>query len=160
MPIERLETVLDALPPEIWVDVELKAGGSYDQRLVSVVARCAARRQGRVIASSFDHHVLRELAQNDTSLPLLAICHARLLDPGRLLAAIPAQMICIDRPFLQEGDADAWKDEGVVLCVGGLGRPEEAAEVSAWPVAAIFLDDPRWARSDAVAARETGKVLF
>lgn len=140
--IVRLESVFEALPSRLWVDVEVKAGRDYDSRIADVVHRCILRRPERVLASSFDHVVLRELANSDPSLPLLAICHARLVDPALSLSRIPATMICVDRPFLGRADVERWRGDGLEVSVGAL-EPDDLREVLGWPLSGVFVDDPR-----------------
>ena len=141
--IVRLETVFAEVPSWLWIDVEVKAGSSYDPRLTDVVLNCVARYRERVLISSFDHLVLQEFAQRDPSLPLLAICHARLVDLGAVVASIPTTSICINRPFVTEPDISRWQDEGFLLSVGALNEVDDLREVLDWPLAAIFVDDPR-----------------
>jgi len=141
--IPRFEDVLDALPAELWIDVELKAGWRDDPRLVEVALSCISRRSDRVVVSSFDHVALREVADAAPEIPLLAICHARLVEAGALCASIPATMICVDRPFLTRGDVERWRDDGLEVSVGGSELLDDLDEVCRWPVAAVFLDDPR-----------------
>ncbi len=150
--IPRFEEVLEALPDHLWIDVELKAGWRDDPRLVEVALACIESRSERVLVSSFDHIVLREVAAAAPDLPVLAICHARLLDPLEVCASIPASMICIDRPFLTAADVLRWRDEGLEVSVGGPEIVEDLAEVCSWPVSAIFLDDPRLASSASTRA--------
>jgi glycerophosphoryl diester phosphodiesterase len=141
--IPRFEEVLEAVPASLWIDVELKAGWRDDPRLVGLVLGCIKRRSERVLVSSFDHVVLKEVAAAEPELPLLAICHARLVDAAGLCASIPASMICIDRPFLTASDVVRWRDEGLEVSVGGGELVEDLVEVCSWPVSGIFLDDPR-----------------
>ena len=70
VPLERFEAVLDVLPAWTWLDVELKAGWTYDPRLAAVVARCLAARPERCLVSSFDHVVLAELHALSPQVPL------------------------------------------------------------------------------------------
>ncbi|HUZ19779.1 MAG TPA: glycerophosphodiester phosphodiesterase, partial [Acidimicrobiales bacterium] len=141
--VPRFEEVLEAVPDWLWLDVELKAGAIYDPRLTGVVLGCIRRRPRRVLVSSFDHLVLREVAEAEPSLPRLAICHARPVDLVRLLSAIPTSMVCIDRPFLTASDVVRWRKEGLEVSVGGSELALDLAEVLTWPVSGIFLDDPR-----------------
>ncbi len=143
--VPRLEDVLEAVPSWLWLDVELKAGWRYDPRLADIVVFALKRRHERVLASSFDHRVLREVAQVDPELPLLAICHARLVDPAAVAATIPTTMICIDRPFLTAGDVEEWHGVGLEVSVGGPELVDDLEEVLTWPVSGVFLDDPRLA---------------
>lgn len=140
--LPRLEEVLEAVPPQVWVDVELKTGAIQDPRLVGVVLACVRRRE-RVLISSFDHPALAEVAAAAPELPRLSIIHARPVDLAATLGAIPASLVCIDRPFLTAGDAMRWRDEGIVLYIGGKELPDDLQEVLTWPVAGVFLDDPR-----------------
>lgn len=154
-PIPRFEEVLETLPARTWIDVELKAGWNDDPRLVGTVLGCIARRSERVLVSSFDHITLKEVAAAAPELPLLAICHARLVDAAGLCASIPASMICIDRPFLTAADVVRWRSEGLEVSVGGPQLVEDLLEVCTWPVSGIFLDDPRLVAAAAVA-KEAG----
>ncbi|MHB1534939.1 MAG: glycerophosphodiester phosphodiesterase [Acidimicrobiales bacterium] len=140
----RLEEVLEVLPEPLRVDIEIKAGRTQDPRLVDVVASCIAGRRQRVLVSSFDHLVLRQFARRLPGIDLLAIVHARLVDPVHLAASVPTADICVDRPFLTLGDVTAWSSEGLNVSVGGLADAD-VEEVLGWPVTAVFVDDPRLA---------------
>lgn len=144
-PLIRFEQVLEAVPDWIWLDVELKAGWTYDPRLASVFCACAARRPERVLASSFDHVVLHAVGEIDPTVPLLAIIHARPVDLLAMLATIPAAMASIDRPFLTADDVRRWTDAGVEVSIGGRELVDELVNVLSWPTAGVFLDDPRLA---------------
>ncbi len=144
-PLARFEQVLEAVPDWIWLDVELKAGWTYDPRLAPVFCACAARRPERVLASSFDHVVLRAVGEIDPSVPLLAIIHARPVDLVAMLATMPAAMTSIDRPFLTGEDVDRWTAAGIEVSIGGRELVDELAKVRSWPIAGVFLDDPRLA---------------
>ena len=153
--IARLDEVLEAVPASLWLDVELKAGWSYDPRLVEVFCSCIQRRPERVIASSFDHFVLRELARANPSLVLMGICYARPVDPAAMLAAIPATLLCTERHFVTAMDVSKWRDQGIeVHVVVAYPALENLPEVLSWPVAGVILDDPRLAF---VAAAEAGR---
>ncbi|MGC8627568.1 MAG: glycerophosphodiester phosphodiesterase [Acidimicrobiales bacterium] len=141
----RLEEVLEALPPDLWADIELKAGALYDPRLVSVVVRCASQRPGRAVLSSFDHVALKEVAVAAPGLPLMAILHARPVELRSLLSSIPTSMASIDRPFLTRADVERWRSDGIEVSVGGADLVEDIAQVLSWPIAGVFLDDPRLA---------------
>lgn len=142
-PIPRLEEVLDALSGKLWIDIELKAGAIYDSRLVRVVLDALSGRTDKVILSSFDHKILHEASKSDPEIDLLAILHARPVDLSQLMAQIPAIMASIDRPFLTREDALRWREEGLVVYMGGAEVVDELVELLDWPIAGLFLDDPR-----------------
>ena len=139
----RLEEVLEAVPEWQWIDVEMKAGAIYDERLAAVVVRCARRRPERVLVSSFDHLALAEVAAMEPQLPLSALCDARLVDARPVLDAIPARMICTRRAFLSRSDVERYRRGGFEVSVYGPEIAIDLPGVLAWPVASIFLDDPR-----------------
>jgi glycerophosphoryl diester phosphodiesterase len=141
----RLEEVLEVVPPDLWADIELKAGALYDPRLVSVVVGCLKNRPEQVVLSSFDHVVLKEVAAAAPDLPLLAILHARPVDLRSLLSSIPTSMVSIDRPFLTRADVDRWLADDIEVSIGGADLVRDIAQVLSWPVAGVFLDDPRLA---------------
>ncbi len=143
--LARFEQVIEAVPDWLWLDVELKAGWTYDPALAAVFAACARRRSGRVLASSFDHVILRDVAAIAPQIPLLAILHARPVDLVGVLATIPAVMASIDRPFLTADDVRRWTDAGVEVSIGGSQLLGDLDTVLTWPVAGLFLDDPRLA---------------
>ena len=144
--LTRLEQVIEAVPDRLWLDVELKAGWTYDPALARVFTSCARqRRSGRVLASSFDQLILRDVAALDPGIPLLAILHARPVDLTGVLRAIPAVMASIDRPFLTAADVRRWTETGVEVSIGGPELVGELATVLTWPIAGLFLDDPQLA---------------
>lgn len=141
--IPRLEEVLDALAGKFWIDIELKAGAMYDPRLVRVVLRAIKGRRDKLLFSSFDHKILAEVNRNDPEIDLLAILHARPIDLSQLMAQIPAVMASIDRPFMTRGDAHRWREEGLEVFMGGRDVVDDLVELADWPIAGLFLDDPR-----------------
>jgi glycerophosphoryl diester phosphodiesterase len=144
-PLERLEAVLDALPSWTWLDVELKAGWTYDPRLAAVVARCLAARPERCLVSSFDHVVLAELHALSPEVPLAALCDARLADPRAVLSPIPARLWNLRRAFMTKQDVVSLRAEGVLVSLYGEELLFDLAELRTWQLAGIFLDDPRQA---------------
>ena len=143
--LERFEAVLAALPASIWLDVELKAGWTYDPRLAAVVARCLAARPERCLVSSFDHVVLAELHALSPQVPLAALCDARLADPRAVLSPIPARLWNLRRAFITKEDVVSLRAEGVLVSLYGEELLFDLAELRTWPLAGIFLDDPRQA---------------
>lgn len=142
-PLERLEAVVEALPGWIWLDVELKAGWTYDSRLASVVAGCLGARPERCLASSFDHVVLAELHRCAPDLPLAALCDARLVDPPAVLGTIPAGMWNLRRAFITKDDVVSLRERGVLVSLYGEEVRHQLDELSSWPLSGVFLDDPR-----------------
>jgi glycerophosphoryl diester phosphodiesterase len=149
-PLERLEAVLEALPSWIWLDVEVKAGWTYDPRLAPVVARCLAARPQRCIVSSFDHVVLAELHALAPEVPLAALCDARLADAATVLGPIPARLWNLRRAFVTERDVVALRAEGILVSVYGEEVRLDLHALRAWPLAGVFLDDPREAFGSAL----------
>ncbi|HUZ20777.1 MAG TPA: glycerophosphodiester phosphodiesterase, partial [Acidimicrobiales bacterium] len=145
--VPRFEEVLEAVPDWLWLDVELKAGAIYDPRLSGVVLGCIRRRPERVLVSSFDHLVLREAAEAEPSLPVMALCDARLVDPAGALSSIPASRICLRRAFLTASDVVRWRKEGLEVSVYGSEILLDLDAVLTWAVSGIFLDDPRLPRA-------------
>lgn len=141
--IPRLEEVLEALSGKLWIDIELKAGAIYDARLVRVVLDALGSRKDKVLLSSFDHKILNEVAQHDPEIDLLAILHARPINLYQLMAQIPAVMASIDRPYMTRDDALRWREDGLVVYMGGADVVDELEELLDWPIAGLFLDDPR-----------------
>lgn len=142
-PLARLEEVLDALPEWVWLDVELKAGWTYDPRLVPVVSGCLGARPERCLVSSFDHVVLAELHRIAPEVPLAALCDARLVDPVAMLASIPAQMWNLRRALVTRDDVVSLRQRGVLVSCYGEEVRHQIAALSSWPLAGVFLDDPR-----------------
>ncbi len=150
-PIARFDEALEAIPEWQWLDVELKAGGTYDPRLSDVVAGHLRRRSERTLVSSFDHFVLRELAERAPQIPRAALCDARLIDPRSVLAPIPATMLNLRRSWCTRADVERWRSAGVAVCLYGGEILFDLADVSTWPVSGLFLDDPRLKESFATA---------
>lgn len=141
--LERLETVLEALPATLWLNVELRAGRIYDARLAAVTARCLHVRRERCIVSSFDHVALAELHAAAPELPLAALCDARVADIDALLDPVPARMWTLRRPFITKEDVVALRERGVLVSIHGPEVRHDLAAVRTWPLAGIYLDDPR-----------------
>jgi glycerophosphoryl diester phosphodiesterase len=144
--VARLETVLEALPDWLWVDIEIKAGRDYDPRIAGVVLDRIQAPRPRVLVSSFDHVLLHEFGRLAPSVPLLAICHARVVSPAQAFGGVPATMVSVDRPFLSREDVVKWREQGFEVSMGALQDPDDILEVLDWPLSSIFIDDPRLAR--------------
>ena len=143
--LTRFEQVIEAVPEWLWLDVELKAGWTYDLALARVFASCARRRRsGRVLASSFDQLILRDVAALDPGIPLRDPARA----PGRPDRRSPdhPSRDGLDRPALPHPgrraalDRDRRRGEH-----RGSDLVGELDTVLTWPVAGLFLDDPRLA---------------
>ena len=78
-----LRALLDALPGEYPVNVELKRRDAPRVRFAAALAACAAGR-GQLLVSSFDHALLDEVA---AAVPGVPISPLERHDPARLLAA-------------------------------------------------------------------------
>lgn len=141
--LPRFEEVLAALPDWIWLDVELKAGWTYDARLSGVVASLLRERPERCLVSSFDHVVLAEMHRRAPEVPRAALCDARLVDPLALLASVPAEMWNVRRSQITRDDVVMLHEHDVGVSVYGEEVREEIVELSSWPLAGVFLDDPR-----------------
>ncbi|HUY06881.1 MAG TPA: glycerophosphodiester phosphodiesterase [Acidimicrobiales bacterium] len=144
-PLVRLEEVLESVPESLWLDVELKAGWTYDPRLARVVAACLSRRSEATLVSSFDHVVLAELHARMPNLPLAALCDARLVDAAAVLANIPSKMLNVRRAFVTRGDVESLRKIGIAVSVYGGEILFDLPDMLSWPVAGIFLDDPSMA---------------
>ena len=145
--LARLEEVLAGLPAWMWLDVELKAGWVYDARLTGVVASLLRARPERCLVSSFDHVVLAEMCRHAPDVPRAALCDARLVDAVAVLASVPAEMWNVRRAFVTRDDVVALRERGVGVSVYGEEVRYQMAELSTWPLAGVFLDDPRDGRA-------------
>jgi len=144
-PLVRLEEVLETVPESLWLDIELKAGWTYDPRLAGVVAACLARRSDATLVSSFDHVVLAEMHSHMPNLPIAALSDARLVDAAAVLANIPCKMLNVRRAFITRGDVEALRAEGIAVSVYGGEILFDLPDLLSWPIAGLFLDDPRMA---------------
>ena len=144
-PLVRLEEVLESVPESLWLDVELKAGWTYDPRLAGVVAACLVQRSEATLVSSFDHVVLAEIHTILPDLPIAALCDARLVDTDQVLAHIPCKMLNVRRAFITRGDVEALREQGIGVSVYGGEILFDLPDLLSWPIAGLFLDDPRMA---------------
>ena len=144
-PLVRLEEVLDTVPESLWLDVELKAGWTYDPRLAGVVAACLAQRSEATLVSSFDHLVLAEMYSHMPQLPIAALSDARLVDTAAVLANIPCKMLNIRRAFITRSDVETLRTQGIAVSVYGGEILFDLPDLLSWPIAGLFLDDPRMA---------------
>lgn len=145
--LPRFDEVLGALPEWMWLDVELKAGWTYDARLTGVVASLLRARPERCLVSSFDHLVLAEMSRHAPDVPRAALCDARLVDAVAVLASIPAEMWNVRRAFITRDDVVALRERGIGVSVYGEEVRYQIADLATWPLAGVFLDDPRDARA-------------
>src|SRR5690606_16582701 len=89
-PLPHLREVLDALPPELPLNLELKRRRAAPRRLVEAVLE-ARRGRGRVWVSSFDWDLLDLLHAAAPDLPLAPLASRRrrgFEDRGRRLSAV------------------------------------------------------------------------
>lgn len=141
----RLEEVLETVPESLWLDIELKAGWTYDPRLSGVVASCLSRRSESTLVSSFDHVVLKEMHKHMPDLPIAALSDARLVDTAAVLANIPCKMLNVRRAFITRGDVEMLRTEGIAVSVYGGEILFDLPDLLSWPIAGLFVDDPRMA---------------
>ncbi len=142
-PIARFDEALEAIAPSQWLDIELKAGGTYDPRLSDVVVRALMARAERTLFSSFDHVVLAELAQRAPEIPRAVLCDARLRDPTVLLAGVGAHMWNLRRANCTRSDVASWRSADIAICLYGNEVTFDLPDLCSWPVSGLFLDDPR-----------------
>lgn len=143
--LARLEEVLEAVPESLWLDIELKAGWTYDPRLTGVVAGALADRDRAMLVSSFDHIVLKEMHALMPELALAALSDARLVNTAEVLANIPCKMLNVRRAFITRGDVEELRAEGIAVSIYGGEILFDLPDLLSWPIAGLFLDDPRMA---------------
>ncbi len=155
-PLARLEEVLEGVPESLWLDIELKAGWTYDPRLSSVVAACLARRGEATLVSSFDHVVLAEMHARLPELPIAALTDARLVNTEAVLAKIPCTMLNVRRAFVTRSDVETLRDQGIAVSVYGGEILFDLPDLLTWPIAGLFLDDPRMAFDTTLVGNSSG----
>jgi len=150
--IPRLEDVLEALPPSMAIDIEIKSAPDpfpdraypgLEDEVLAIVRRY--RCEERAIVSSFDHRLLRRLATAAPDIATLAIFHARVVDAPSLARAIPTVNVDMELEYCDETDVRACHEAGIYATVGGLASAADFACAARWGADGVTLDDPRWA---------------
>ena len=103
------------------------------------------RAEERVVISSFDHRLLRRVAAAAPDMAILAIYHARLVDPVAMARAVPTENVDMEIVYTTAEDVRACHDAGLAVTVGGLGSEADFAQAARLGADGVTLDDPRWA---------------
>ena len=139
--IPELAEVLTALPPGLPLNLELKRRRADRARLVDAVLRAVAGRE-RVLVSSFDWELLRQLRRRVRELPLAPIAER---EPARLLAAgreLDAATLHCHRRLATRGLAGAARRAGQPLLAYTVNQPKGARRLFGVGVAGVFTDHP------------------
>lgn len=140
-PIPRLADVLNAVPRELPVNVELKRREADPGRLAdAMLAHLAGR--SRVWVSSFDWELLALLRRRDPELPLAPLASRRRRRFEAVAAELDAVALhCATRVVSRALLTRALK-VGHPLLVYTVNDPPQASELIARGVAGLFTDDP------------------
>jgi len=142
--IPLLSEVLELVPPNIVLNVELKHG--WDGRLETHVLRCV-REHGRmdsVLFSSFDHRMLHRLKKAAPEASIGLVYAARLLDPVKLVRDFGEEVfsVHVDGPLTDREEIARLKAGGWLAVVWTLNEPDQVREAVAAGASGIVTDYP------------------
>lgn len=143
-PIPTMQEMLRALPSDLPLFLELKAGSIHypgiEEELVA-----ALKAEGvlhRVQISSFDHHALKRLRTIAPELPLGMLSLANLLDPVSMALEIGCEAIHPRWEWVTEELVEAAHAAGLKVNTWTVNHPFAIARVAALGVDGIITDFP------------------
>ena len=149
--VPTLSEALEALGPELLVNVELKspggAGALLDDGLASQVAALVARHgaSGRVIVSSFDPLMLARFSRVAPGVATGLLFWKGQARPLREAWAAPLLGVAAVHPesrLLSAERVAAWRARGLAIATWTIDDPEKARRAAALGVDAIISNDP------------------
>lgn len=140
-PIPRLGELLDAVPPWLPLNVELKRREADRGRLAdAVLAHLAGR--SRVWMSSFDWELLAVLRRRSRELPLAPLASRRRRRFEAVAAGLGAVALHCATRVISRALLTRAQKVGRPLLVYTVNDPSQASELIARGVAGLFTDDP------------------
>lgn len=140
-PIPRLGELLDAVPPRLPLNVELKRREADPGRLADAVLAHLTGRP-RVWVSSFDWELLAVLRRRDPGLPLAPLASRRRRRFEAAAAELDAVALHCATRVVSRALLTRARRVGRPLLVYTVDDPSQARELIARGVAGLFTDDP------------------
>lgn len=140
-PIPRLDELLDAVPPRLPLNVELKRREADPGRLVDAVLAHLAGRP-RVWVSSFDWELLALLRRRDPELPLAPLTSRRQRRFEAVAAELDAVALHCATRVVGRALLERTRSAGRPLLVYTVDDPVLAHDLLARGVTGLFTDDP------------------
>jgi len=145
--LPTLWQVMQAIDGACLLNIELK-GVTEPNVLLKLLDRACSElafSRQQFLISSFDHHLLANLKQQQPGLKLGALTACKPLDYAAFAEDLGAYSVnldinCIDLAFIQDA-----RSRGLKVCVYTVDKLEDIKQMLAWQVDAIFSNDPAFA---------------
>ncbi|MBA2938865.1 glycerophosphodiester phosphodiesterase [Paenibacillus sp. CGMCC 1.16610] len=143
-PVPLLREVLELVPLEIGLNVELKLsyGGSIEHKVVALLREYG--RLSSVIFSSFDHRMLYRLKQLAPEARISLVYAGKLLRPLRLIEdfELEVEAVSLHHAMVEREDVMAIRNSGRQVIVWTVNEEEAMKRMLECGVSAIITDYP------------------
>ena len=141
--IPLLEEVMQTIPQEVCLNIEMKklaleGSNDFAQKVVEIIHR----HPGKVLVSSFDHHLLKEVQELDGEIPLGLLYSSNLLDVFAYAEQNDLKITAI-HPSIEYVYPDLIQRAhtlGIKVNVYTVRHKEEADLMRSWQVDGIFVN--------------------
>lgn len=140
--IPLLSEVLEWLPPEIGLNIELKdsADGSLESRVIDTVRDFD--RMESVLFTSFDHKMLYRLKKQAPEARIGLVYGGRLRNPGHLVRNFGLEVFSVHPHYqmIDKEDIDDLRQIGIHVFVWTVNRPDEIRQMVDCGVSGVITD--------------------
>ena len=147
--IPTLWQVLQLLAPTpLWLNIELK-GENTVAPLLNLLQRAECELQfdsSRLLISSFNHHLLAALKQQQPALKLGALTASLPIDYAAFARQLQVYSVHCDVSFINQAFVDDAKARGLKVCVYTVDQADDIARMRQYGVDGIFSNYPAKAR--------------
>lgn len=146
--IPLLQEVLDILPSEMWLNIELKGDNTAVPLLQLLNEREASGYSlNNLLISSFNHHLLAWLKQQKPQLKLGALIYGLPLDYAAIAQQLQAHSLNCDIGFINQKLVDDAHARGLKVYVYTVDQPDEIDRLKCYGVDGIFTNYPARSRA-------------
>lgn len=146
--IPLLQEVLDTLPSDIWLNIELKGENTAEPLLQLLNKREAlGYNLNNLLISSFNHHLLAWLKKHKPQLRLGALIYGLLLDYATVAEQLQAYSLNCDEGFINQTLVDDAHARGLKVYVYTVDQPDDIDRLKSYGVDGIFTNYPARSRA-------------
>ncbi len=146
--IPLLQEVLDTLPSDIWLNIELKGENTAEPLLQLLNKREAlGYNLNNLLISSFNHHLLAWLKKHKPQLRLGALIYGLPLDYATVAEQLQAYSLNCDAGFINQTLVDDAHARGLKVYVYTVDQPDDIDRLKSYGVDGIFTNYPARSRA-------------
>ncbi|WP_175618769.1 glycerophosphodiester phosphodiesterase [Oceanobacillus kimchii] len=144
--VPRLENVLELVPEDIYLNIEIKNIPVLYDGIEERVLSCLSyyNRLNRVIISSFDHVALQKIHALNSHIPLGMLFHYRLLDTWKYVqqSNLPIYSIHLNHVFVDQTFVQYCKQAGYHVYPYTVNDMERYEQLISYGVDGVFSNNP------------------